>query len=122
MRELPFKVWKARRTWVRSVPFSGASPRRTIAACASLMTSRASSMKMSRISTSSSRPVPPAGAGVGAGTGADTGIGGADGGDSAATASASSRRMASRAAGSAALRKVVCAPASRRASSGCSAA
>ena len=59
MRELPLSVWKARRSVVRSPRSSGVSPSRCSASSAPWITSRASSRKISRISSSSSSPVLP---------------------------------------------------------------
>ena len=122
MRELPFRVWKARRTVVMSCALSAALCSRSIAAPASLMTSRASSTKMSRISGSSSSPVPPCGAGLGGGTTASGVPASGAEPDKLATASASSARNSRRACGSALSRRPALARASRRPSSGWSAA
>ena len=70
MRELPFKVWKARRTLVISPRSSGADTSEASACSALPITSRASSRKISRISSSSSSPVVPAGVGAADNTGA----------------------------------------------------
>ena len=56
MRELPLSVWKARRTRRQHAEVAGrVLPARRSAACAVSITSRASSRKMSRISSSCSR-------------------------------------------------------------------
>ncbi len=77
MRELPFSVWKARRTEVISFRSFGVLANWANASRAVCITSRASSRKMSRISVSSSSPVWPGGTGGAATAGGGSGFSGA---------------------------------------------
>ena len=124
MRELPLRVWKARRSEVISATSSGWSDSCASERRAESTTSRASSMKISRISGSSSSPLPPAGAGRGGGTGADTWVGSGNAGIGAnpAIAPARSSRTAWRVSSSPARRNAVCALPIMRASEASSAA
>ena len=122
MRELPLSVWKARRTVVISPRSSGCCASRDTAARALSMTSRASSMKISRISASSSSPVCPGAATRAGGTGAGGGRASGGGGAKAAMVCASSSRTAWRAVASVAWSSAVCALLIARARAGCSAA